>query len=102
MTQSCSRVQVVSSMLALVLLLSTLPLNSSVVVVSDKGGPEFTINICQPAQLFGQASNNIIARPSANLPQLVLFSFGPLKATPLAVLTEHQVSPETPPPKPFI
>jgi hypothetical protein len=101
MTQLLSKthLQVVSSIFALMLLLSTIPFSTGVVIVPGQGGPEFTINLCQPAQLFGQASNNIIARPSANVPQFILFFRGPLRITPAAAVLEHHVAPETPPPQ---
>jgi hypothetical protein len=104
MTQLLSKthLQGVSSILAVVLLLSTIPLSTCVVIVPGQGSPEFTINLCQPAQLFGQASNNTIARPSANAPQFILFLRGPLKTTPLAPVVDYPVAPETPPPKPVV
>lgn len=104
MTQLLSKthLQAVSSILAVVLLLSTIPLSTCVVIVPGQGSPEFTINLCQPAQLFGQASNNIIARPSANAPQFILFLRGPLKTAPLAPVVDYHVAPETPPPKPLV
>ena len=92
--------QAFSLILALVLLLSTIPLSSGIVIVPGHDSPELTINVCQPTQLFGPASNNILARPSVNVPQFVLFPGGPLKATSLVGVVEHNIAPETPPPKP--
>ena len=104
MTQSLSKthLQVVSSILALSLLLGTIPLSTCVVIVPGQGSPEFTINLCQPAQLFGQASNNIIAHLSANVPQFNLFLRGPINTTPLTPVLDYHVAPETPPPKPLV
>jgi hypothetical protein len=99
---SKTHLQGVSSILALVLLLSTIPLSTCVVIVPGQGSPEFTINLCQPAQLFGQASNNIIAHPSANVPQFNLFLRGPINTTPLAPVLDYHVAPETPPPKALV
>src|SRR5215469_14602574 len=96
-SRSKTHLPAVSSILALGLLLSAIPFSTNVIVVPGQHSPQFTINLCQPAQLFGQPSNNIIARPSGNVPQFILFLHGPLKATPLAVLVEHYVAPETPP-----
>jgi hypothetical protein len=101
-SRSKTHLSAVSSILALALLLSTISFSTNVVVVPGRRSPEFTINLCQPAQLFGQPSNIIIARPSANVPQFILFLHGPLKAAPLAVLVEHSIAPETPPPKPLV
>jgi hypothetical protein len=94
--------QALSSILAFVLLLSTIPLTSGVVIVPSPGHPEFTINICQPTQIFGHASNITLARPSVNVPQFVLFFRGPLKAMPVVGVLECSVAPETPPPKPLV
>lgn len=104
MTRSLSKtyLQAVSSILALVLLLSTIPFSSGVVIFSGQNGPEFTVNVCQPAQLFGHASNNLIARPSANVPRFILFLRGPLKAAPVTAVQEPHLPPETPPPKRFV
>jgi hypothetical protein len=104
MTQSLSKahLQVVSSILALSLLLGTIPFSACIVIVRGQGSPEFTINLCQPAQLFSQASNNIIAHPSANVPQFNLFLRGPINTTPLAPVLDYHVAPETPPPKPVV
>jgi hypothetical protein len=104
MTQLLSKthLQAFSSILALVLLLSTIPFNSGVVIVPGSNSPELMIDVCQPTQLFGQALNNILARPSTNVPQFILFLGGPLKTTPLVGVVERNIAPETPPPKPPI
>jgi hypothetical protein len=100
MTQLLSRhLQAFSSILSLVLLLSAIPFNSGVVIVPGHHSPELTIDVCQPTQLFGQASNNILARPFVNVPQFILFPGDPLKATPLFGVVERNIAPETPPPK---
>ena len=46
--------QTLSSVLAIVLLLSSIPLTGGIVLVSGPTQPEFTINICQPIQAFYQ------------------------------------------------
>jgi hypothetical protein len=102
MTQLLSKthLQAFSSILALVLLLSTIAFSSGVVIVSAHNSPVLTIDACQPAQLFGQASNNILARPSVKVPQFILFLGGPLRAMPLVGVVKRNTAPETPPPKP--
>ena len=94
--------QAFSSVLAFVLLLSTIPLTSGVVIVSGPSHPEFTINICQPIQILNHASNTILARPSVNVPHFVLFFEGSLKATPAVGVVERNAAPETPPPNPLV
>jgi hypothetical protein len=91
-----------STALAVVLLLSAIPLTTGVVIVGSSSHPEFTINICQPTQLLGQASSSVLARPSVNAPSFVLFHQGWLKATPSEGIVERNAAPETPPPKPLI
>jgi hypothetical protein len=89
----------VSSMLALMLLLSSVPLNSGVVLVTGPNHPQLTLNICRPIQDCSCASNNLLARPAVNAPQFVLTSMTSLAATPAARLVERAVPPDTPPPK---
>jgi hypothetical protein len=99
--RSTTDLHVLSTALALVLLLSTIPLTTGVVIVAGPAYPEFMINICQPTQLLGQASN-VLARPSVNVPHFVLFHQGSLKATPPVGIVERNTAPETPPPKPVV
>jgi hypothetical protein len=91
-----------SAILGFVLLLSTLPLTSGVVIVAGSSQPELTINICQPIQSFSHTSNTILARPSLKVPQLVLVFRGSLKKSPSAEVVEHNVAPDTPPPKQLV
>jgi hypothetical protein len=94
--------QTLSSVLALMLLLSTIPLSSGVVIAAGPSHAEFTINICQPAQLFGQASSTILARPYMNVPHFVLLLQGSFKAPRGVGIVERNASPETPPPKKLV
>jgi hypothetical protein len=91
--------QAFSSVLAFVLLLSTIPLTSGVVMLPGLSHPEVMINICQPAQILSHTSNSILARPSVKVPQFVLFLQGSFKATPAVGVVERNVTPNTPPPK---
>jgi hypothetical protein len=88
-----------SAILGFVLLLSTIPLTSGLVIVLGSSQPEITINICQPAQIFSHTSNTILARPSVKVPQLILVFRGSLKKNPSAEVVEHSVPPDTPPPE---
>jgi hypothetical protein len=88
-----------SSVLAVVLLLSSIPLTSGVVLVSGPSQPQFTINICQPIQAFYQVPNTSLARPAVKLPQFVLSFLGSLTVKAVAVVSERNVAPDTPPPK---
>ena len=92
-------IQALSSLLAVVLLLSSVPLTSGVLIISGPTRPELTINICQPIQMFDRVSNNLLARPAVNPPQFVLLLLGSLAANPTARLAERDTAPDTPPPK---
>jgi hypothetical protein len=89
------------SVLVVVLLLSSTPLTSGIVIVSGSSQPEFTINICQPIHSFDRVSNTF-AGPAVNVPPFVLSFLGSLTATPSARVVERNVAPDTPPPKPFV
>jgi hypothetical protein len=101
-SRSKTHLSAVSSILAVVLLLSAIPFSTNVVVVPGQRSPEFTINLCQPAQLFGQPANNIIARPSVKAPLFILLLRGPFMPAPLTQAEEPHVAPATPPPKPLV
>ncbi len=88
-----------SLIVGVVLLLSSAPLTSGVVLVSGPSQPEFTVNICQPVQAFNCASNILLARPAVNAPQFVLFSLSSLTLKAPARIVERDVPPDTPPPK---
>lgn len=88
-----------SSLLAVVLLLSSIPLTSGIIVVSGSGQPEFTLNICQPIQASNCVSSTSLARPALNVPQFVLSFLGSLRAKGVSVVSERNVAPDTPPPK---
>ena len=94
--------QAFSSLLALVLLLGSMPLTSGIVIVSVPNHPEFTINICAPNVTLSCASNSILARPFVNVPRFALFFQGLLTATRKGDVVKHGESPDTPPPKPLV
>jgi hypothetical protein len=91
-----------SSVVALVLLLGTIPLTSGVIIVSAPGHPEITVNICTPTQMLSYASSSTLARPSVNVPRFVLFIQGSLQATPSVEVVKCNEPPDTPPPKQFV
>jgi hypothetical protein len=88
-----------SSILAAVILLGSLPLTVAIVVVSLSNQPEITVNICQPIQTFDQVSNTLLARPATLMPGPVLCDLGAFPLNALAPLIEFRVPPDTPPPK---
>jgi hypothetical protein len=87
-----------SSILAVVLLLASVPLCSGIVIVAGPAQPEFTINICHPIQSFDQVAN-VLARPAPTSPHFALAESGPYVdelSSAVVALTE---SPDPPPPK---
>ena len=99
---SKSELQQVSSALAFVLLLTSVPLTAGIVVVSGASQPGFTINICQPLQAFDRVSNTLLARPATSAPQFMLMLLTPLEPRPEVQAVERSVPPDTPPPKRFV
>jgi hypothetical protein len=95
-------VQVLCSVLAVLLLLNTLPLGYGAVIVSSPNQPQFATDICSPIQILVQASNTLLARPATNSPRFNLFFTGPLAPNLVTLLVERSVTPETPPPKQLV
>jgi hypothetical protein len=104
MRQPLSKAEVgtLSSVLAFVLLLSNLSSISGIVVVPGPTQPEFTINICQPIHALDRVSNSPIARPALNAPEFVLSFLRSHRTTTAPVVSERNVAPDTPPPKPLV
>jgi hypothetical protein len=98
---SKANLQSLSSVLAFVLLLGTIPLATGVVIVFGPSQPEFTVNICTPTQMLSYASN-MLARPSVSVPQFALLFQGSLKAMPSAGVVRYNEAPDTPPPKTLV
>jgi hypothetical protein len=85
--------------LAIVMLLASAPSTAGLVIVSGPSHPELTINICQPLQTFDRASNVLLARPAAVMPEFVLRDFGSTAPKQAAPPVDFKVAPDTPPPK---
>ena len=88
-----------SLVVAIVLLLASVPSTAGFVVVSGPTQPEFTINICQPIQTFDRVSNTLLARPALVLPEFVLRDLGSTAVREALQLVDCKVVPDTPPPK---
>jgi hypothetical protein len=85
--------------LAIVMLLVSIPSTAGLVVVSGPSHPEWTINICQPLQMFDRVSNTLLARPATVLPEFVLWDLGSTAVEQAVRLIHLKVAPDTPPPK---
>ncbi len=88
-----------SVILAIVMLLVSMPSTAGLVVVSGSSRPEWTINICQPLQAFDRVSNISLARPATVLPEFVLRDLGSTAVKKAVRLVDLKVGPDTPPPK---
>jgi len=96
---SAADLQALSVVMAVALLLSTIPLTSGVVIVFGPAQPELTINICHPLQTFEGTSNTILARPAATGLGFGLPDFGFISLKPSTQPNDRNVAPDTPPPK---
>ncbi len=85
--------------LAIVMLLGSIPSTTGLVLVSGPSHPEWTINICQPLQMFDRVSNTLLARPGTVLPEFVLRDLDSTAVKKAARLVDLKVAPDTPPPK---
>jgi hypothetical protein len=85
---------------AIVLLLASVPSAAAFVVVFGPSQPEFTVNICQPIQMFDRMSNTLLARPATVLPEFALHDLGSTAAKETVRLVDCKIAPDTPPPKP--
>jgi hypothetical protein len=88
-----------SLVLAIVLLLASVPSTAGFVVVSGPSQPELTVNLCQPIQMFDRVSNALLARPATVLPEFVLRDLGSTAVREKVRLVDCRVAPDTPPPK---
>jgi hypothetical protein len=101
MTQLFSKadLKALSSIVAVMLMLTVVPSAGGAVVLRGPSQPQFTFNVCQPIQASNCLSNTVLARPGENLQQSVLLSFRSLTLAPTARTVERDVPPDTPPPK---
>jgi hypothetical protein len=88
-----------SLIVAVVMLLASIPANPGLVVVSGPSRPELTVNICQPIQMLDRVSNTLLARPATVLPEFILRHLGPTAVKETVRLVERKAAPDTPPPK---
>ncbi len=88
-----------SLIVAIVMLLASVPSAGGIVVVSGPSHPELTINICQPIQMLDRVSSPLLARPATVLPEFVLRAVGSTAVNKAVRLVDVKVAPDTPPPK---
>ena len=88
-----------SLIVAVVMLLASIPANPGLVVVSGPSRPELTVNICQPIQMLDRVSNTLLARPATVLPEFILRALGSTAVKETVRVVDCKVAPDTPPPK---
>ena len=88
-----------SLILAIVMLLASVPSTAGLVVVAGPSQPEMSVNICQPLQMFDRVSNPLLARPATVLPEFVLHELGATAVKKPMQLADLKIAPDTPPPK---
>ncbi len=81
------------------MLVASVPSTAGLVIVSGPSHPEWTINICQPLQMFDRVSNTLLARPATVLPEFVLRDVGSAAVKKGVRLVDFRLAPDTPPPK---
>lgn len=90
------------AVLAVVLLLGSLPLTVGVIPVRGPSGPSWTLNICHPLQSFVGASGTTVAHPGTDLPPLALSDQGYASELPAAKFVNLAIAPDSPPPKALV
>jgi hypothetical protein len=88
-----------SLLVAIVLLLASVPSATGFVVIFGPSQPEFTVNICQPIQMFDRVSSTSLARPATVLAEFALHDLGSPAVRESPRLIDFKVAPDTPPPK---
>ncbi|HEY1852642.1 MAG TPA: hypothetical protein VGG60_16595 [Candidatus Binataceae bacterium] len=96
---SKSDLQTLALTLTLVVLWTSIPLTTGVVIVSGQSEPELTMNVCQPLQAFDRVVNTLLARPATNEPEFILTDMGSVVPQHPSRLLDHRKAPDTPPPK---
>jgi hypothetical protein len=94
-----SALRTFSSVLAIMLLLSSIPLTTEVVFASASNQPSLTVNICQPTQAVNHVSNVWLAHPAINTLQLRVVCLGSATPTLGDPIADRTLSPDPPPPK---
>jgi hypothetical protein len=94
-----SDARVIGAIMAMVLLLGSIPFDAGVVITLSSGRAELTADVCRPLQAADRVSNSLLARPAIAVPAFVVPQSGWV-VPPVAVRpVDYRVAPDTPPPK---
>jgi hypothetical protein len=96
---SKSDTRLLSAILAVAILLGSIPLTAGVTIVTGPTQPTFSVNICQPLQPAVGVSSNLLARSALALPQLDLLEHGTISASVQKSVADLCLEPESPPPE---
>jgi hypothetical protein len=96
---SKSDTRLLSAILAVVILLGSIPLSVGVTIVAGPTQPTFTVNICQPLQPAAGVSSNPLARPAAAALLHLLVEHATILASTQKSVADLPIAPESPPPE---
>ncbi|SRR6266851_4777329 len=99
---SQSEARIVSAILAIGILLGSIPLSAGIAIVPHPKQPTFTLNICEPLQAALGVSGTPIARPATSPLDLILFEHGRVPPGPPKPPSDVSIAPESPPPKALV
>ena len=91
--------RLLSAVLAVVLLLASVPISAGVIVLAGPTHPELTVDICHPVQAFDLVRGVLLARPAAAVPESALCDVGSIAADAAPRSIELLIAPDSPPPK---
>jgi len=91
--------RLVSALLALTLLLGSMPLTTGVVIVFGQSHPELAMNFCHPLESATAAAPIALARPALIPLAPALVEVERLRYSARTLLTEFSLEPENPPPE---
>jgi hypothetical protein len=95
---SKSEARIVSAILAISVLLGTIPLSAGIAIAFHAKQPAFMLNICEPSQAALSVAGMTLG-PSASPLRLILLEHGSFSVGPLKRLVDVSIPPELPPPK---
>ena len=88
-----------SPLLALVILLGSLPLMTGLCIIGGPEHPQLSLDVCHPVQSFNLAGNVLIAPPASAPDEPAIVPQGYVADPPPAKLIEISLTPDLPPPK---
>ena len=91
--------QIAGAVLALLLLIGSMPLTTGVSVGAGPSHPELAMNFCHPLERAATSGSLLIARPALAAIRPILVELERLQRQARAPISEFSLEPESPPPK---